>query len=331
MPSVSIIVPCYNEQETIRQLLEAIDQQTYPREDMEVVIADSFSSDNTLGEIKTFQTTSPGLKITFFENGGHSIPSALNAAIKASRGEYIIRMDAHCIPIKDYVRLCVENQDAGLGDIVGGVWEIKPKYDHWICRSIASAAAHPLGAGNAKYRIGANAGEADTVPFGSFKREVVERIGGYDEKLLSNEDYEFNTRLRKGGGKIYLDPAIRSVYFPRSSFRELARQYWRYGFWKSRMLRSYPETLLLRQAASPLFVLSLAILAPLSIFWNIARLIFTFEMALYAFIVFLGAIKVAGKQRDPSLLFGFPIAILTMHIFWGSGFLWSAFQGSHKE
>ncbi len=148
----------------------------------------------------------------------------------------------------------------GRGDNVGGVWEIQPGATTWIARSIAVAAAHPLGVGDAMYRLAATASEVDTVPFGSFRRTLIEQIGGYNESLLTNEDYEFNTRIRQANGRVWLDPSIRSVYFARSTFKELVRQYWRYGYWKWRMLRHFPDTVRWRQALPPLFVLSLVCL-----------------------------------------------------------------------
>ena len=126
-----------------------------------------------------------------------------------------------------------------------------------MAQSIAAAASHPLGVGDALYRHASKASQVDTVPFGAFKRELLALVGFFDESLLTNEDYEFNTRIRKSGGTIWLDPAIRSVYFARPTLAALARQYSRYGFWKWRMLRRYPETLRWRQGLPPLFVLSL--------------------------------------------------------------------------
>ena len=110
------------------------------------------------------------------------------------------------------------------------------------------------------YRLAAAPGAVDTVPFGAFRRSLIERIGPFDETLLTNEDYEFNTRIRQRGGTVWLDPAIRSVYFARPDLAALARQYFRYGFWKFRMLQRYPGTVRWRQALPPLFVASLVAL-----------------------------------------------------------------------
>ena len=131
---------------------------------------------------------------------------------------------------------------------VGGVWDIRPGGEGWVARSIAAAVAHRLGAGDAGYRAGARAGEVDTVPFGAFDRRWLERVGAFNEELLTNEDYEYNYRLRQAGGMIWLDPSIRCVYFARPTLSALARQYWRYGFWKAHMLTRYPRSL--RCAAS---------------------------------------------------------------------------------
>jgi len=323
MPHVSIVVPCYNEQATIRLLLEALRAQTFPRAEMEVIISDGMSTDKTREAIAAFQADSSDLAVRVVDNTLRTIPSAVNRAIEVARGSIIVRLDAHSKPYPDYVANCVNALEAGRGEIVGGVWEIHPGANTWIAQSIAVAAAHPLGVGDALYRHAKEAAEVDTVPFGAFKRELMDRIGFFDESLLTNEDYEFNTRVRKAGGRIWLDPSIRSIYFARSTLTELARQYWRYGYWKWRMLRNYPDTLRWRQALPPLFVLSLAGLLLLSILMPIARLVLIAELLLYFSIMTLGGLRAAMRQGKMFLLFGLPLAIPVMHITWGSGFLWS--------
>ncbi len=328
MPAtVSIIIPCYNEQSTIRSLLEAIYEQTYPRRDLEVVIADGLSTDRTREEIAAFAAAHPDLKIAVLDNPKRNIPAALNAALRAASGEIIVRLDAHSRPYPDYVERCVAALEAGLGENVGGVWEIRPGGPGWLAESIAAAAAHPLGVGDARYRHATRPSYADTVPFGAFKRELLALVGFFDESLLTNEDYEFNARLRAQGGKIWLDPAIRSVYFARPTLTALARQYFRYGFWKYRMLRRYPKTLRWRQALPPLFVLSLlaggllAVLRP-GLCWLVSA-----EILLYAAALSAAGLHAAWKRRKPFLAIGLPVAIAVMHLAWGSGFLWSMIKG----
>lgn len=322
-PRVSIIVPCYNEQSTIRLMLEAFRAQTFPLDQMEVVIADGMSTDGTRAEILAFQRTFPDLEVCVVDNTDRSIPSGLNRAIQSARGEIIVRFDAHSKPYPDYVANCIKAHDAGQGDNIGGVWEIHPGAQTQTANAIAAAAAHPLGVGDAMYRLAATASEVDTVPFGSYRRTLIEKIGVYNESLLTNEDYEFNTRIRKAGGRVWLDPSIRSVYFARSTFMELLRQYWRYGFWKWRMLRRYPDTLRWRQALPPLFVLSLLGLGLLAGFVPFFRWVLVTEVLIYMFVLLLAGAHAARKDRKLFLLPGLPLAISIMHIAWGSGFLWS--------
>src|SRR5258706_16067064 len=263
-PSVSVIVPCYNEEKRIHFLLDAIFAQTYPRTQIDVTIADGHSSDRTREVITDFRRAHPDLHLRVVDNHAQSIPAALNHAIEASSGEIIIRLDAHSGPYPDYVERIVAALEAGKAQNVGGVWEIHPGAETWMAKSIAVAAAHPLGVGDALYRHAREAAYVDTVPFGAWRRTLLDKIGGYDESLLANEDYEFNARIRQAGGKIWLDPSIRSIYFARSTFGSLAKQYFRYGFWKWHMLRRYPGTLRWRQALPPLFVASLVVVIPLA-------------------------------------------------------------------
>ncbi|MBL8051167.1 MAG: glycosyltransferase [Anaerolineales bacterium] len=322
-PFVSIIVPCYNEEATIQHLLNGILAQTYPRHKMEVVISDGISTDKTVQAIESFQKEHPDLQIRVVINQARTIPSGLNQAITESRGEIIIRLDAHSMPIPEYVHRCVSALQSNKGTNVGGVWEIHSGSTTWIAESISLAAAHPLGVGDAMYRLNAKAGAVDTVPFGSFYKTLIQNIGGFDETLLANEDYEFNTRVRESGGTVYLDPSIRSVYFSRSTLKQLAIQYFRYGFWKLKMLKRYPHTLRWRQALPPLFVLSLLAWVVLSLWLQVAFYILVLQLFLYFFVLGLAGVRLAFSKKKGYLIFGVPLAIATMHIAWGTGFLFS--------
>lgn len=329
-PTVSIVIPCFNEEKRIHTLLDAIFTQTYPRELLDVTIADGHSTDQTRQVIAQFQRKHPDLKIQVIDNDARTIPAGVNRAIAVSHGEIILRLDGHSAPYPDYVEKAVEALEAGKGQNVGGVWEIQPGAETWIARSIAIAAAHPLGVGDAFYRHAKQAAVVDTVPFGAWKRSLVEELGGYDESLLSNEDYEFNARIRQRGGKIWLDPAIRSRYFARPTLAALARQYWRYGFWKFQMLRRSPGTLRWRQALPPLFVLSLLGSTLLSPAWPVFGWLLAFELLTYFGILGLAGLRSTIQHRGAFLLFGLPLAITVMHTAWGSGFLWSILAGAKK-
>lgn len=320
-PFVSIIVPCYNEQATIGLLLQAIQRQTYPLERLEIVISDGMSSDGTRQEIMAFTQAHPLPQTRIVDNTRRIIPAALNRAIEAARGEIIVRLDAHCVPETDYVARCVAALEQERGDNVGGIWLIRPGGADWIARGIAAAAAHPLGVGDAQYRFTDKAQYVDTVPFGAYRRSLVGRIGPFDESLLTNEDYEFNVRVRQAGGKVWLDPAIRAVYFARPTLAGLLRQYWRYGTWKQRMLRRYPGTLRWRQAIPPFFVLSLLVGLIASLFQSAAGWLLLAGLGVYGLALLAGGIQLAIRRGDPALILSAPLAMAAMHLAWGGAFL----------
>jgi glycosyltransferase involved in cell wall biosynthesis len=323
MPKVTVIVPCFNEHRTIGLLLESILNQTFPLDDIEVVIADGMSTDGTRAILDEFSRDHSDLNLRVVDNPDRIIPAALNRAIDAAQGEVIIRLDAHSIPNPDYIERCMHVLENTGAANVGGVWMIRPSHGSWMARAIAVAAAHPLGAGDARYRTSGVAGAVDTVPFGAFRREWIEKAGPFNEALQTNEDYEFNVRLRRLGGLVWFDPSISSTYFARGDLLSLARQYARYGYWKARMLMSYPQSLRWRQILPPLFVLVIIVLGLIGLFSSAAWVLLGLQLGFYAGITFLMGLIEAIRRRDLALIPGFPLAIWTMHLTWGGSFLWS--------
>jgi len=326
MPAVafaaSIIVPCFNEQRTIGLLLQAIADQSVGPRALEVVVADGGSTDETRAVVQEFADRNPYLRVRLVDNPTRAIPAALNRAIEQARGGVIIRLDAHSIPQPDYVEQCLRVLRETQAANAGGVWEIHPGTATWIARGIAAAASHRLGAGDARYRTSGQPGPVDTVPFGAYPRSWLERVGPYDETLLTNEDYEYNVRLRQAGGIIWFDPAIRSIYFARPTLGALARQYARYGFWKARMLRRYPGTLRWRQALPPAFVLATLILGISALWIPLSRWLLGLQWALYAAAVLAAGITEAWRRRDPTLAAAMPLALAAMHMAWGGALWW---------
>jgi glycosyltransferase involved in cell wall biosynthesis len=319
-PTVSIIIPCFNEEATIGSLLDAIHRQTYPRNLVDVVIADGLSEDGTRAAVAGFRQKHPGLAVRVIDNPKRTIPAGLNLAIRDAQGEILVRLDAHSAPIPEYVERCVRDLELGKGSNVGGVWTIAPGSHGWIPEGIAAAAGHPLGAGDALYRLGGEARAVDTVPFGAFRRTLVADVGEFDESLITNEDYEFNVRIRKRGGVVWMDPEIQSTYVARSTLRALARQYWRYGYWKLRMLARDPSTLRWRQALPPLFVLSVTGLTLAGLAWRPAAIMLACILLIYVIALSAAGIQLGFSHRKPALIPGSILAFATMHVAWGAGF-----------
>ena len=156
---VSLIIPVYNGAKTIQDLLAAICEQEFPLSDLEVIISDGRSTDNTREKIAEYAKSVPELRIKVIDNPTRTRSSALNLAIGEAAGEYIMRMDAHSFPHPNYIKNCLRALVDEKGDNVGGVIQVKPANQGWIAQSIAFAAAHPLGVGDASYRTGSKARE----------------------------------------------------------------------------------------------------------------------------------------------------------------------------
>ncbi len=327
-PLISVIVPCLNEEPTIALLLEALQRQSFPSTQFEVVIADGNSTDGTRQRIAKFQLAHPHPAIRVIDNPSRAIPAGLNLAIAAARGGVILRLDAHSVPDKDYLEQSLADLKADKGWNVGGRWDIRPGSKNWIASAIALAAGHPIGIGDAQYRFSEQAQHVDTVPFGCFKKELIDQIGPFDESLQANEDYEFNARIRAAGGQVWLNPAIRSVYFARAKFSALMKQYSRYGYWKWRMIQRFPTTLRWRQALPPLFVLGL-FLGPLLVFvWPWAKMVWLSAVVSYVTLLALVGIQITFQTKDLRNLVGVPAAIFIMHSSYGSAFLWSIIRST---
>ena len=140
----------------------------------------------------------------------------------------------------------------------------------------------------------------------------------FDDDLIRNQDYELNIRLRDNGGLIWFDPKLEVIYRPRPSLGALWKQYFEYGFWKRRVIRMHPGSTRLRQLAPPLFVVALIVSAVLAFSpWPRFGLVVPI---LYAAVLLTGTLAQLIRGRDSAAL-GMPIAVMTMHLAWGLGFL----------
>lgn len=316
-PFVSVIMPVYNEGNFIETSLGALLNQTYPSEKMEIIIADGISTDSTREKIEKLKKTT-SISIQIVDNPKKIAPSGLNAAIRAAKGEMIVRVDGHCEVDKDYVENCVHhllaNEAAGVGGPIETIGETT------VAQAIALAMSSKFGVGGSAFRtINDRSMFVDTVAFPGYTRKIIETVGLFNEELVRNQDDEYNYRIRKMGGKILLSPDIRSRYYSRSSFKSLWRQYFQYGYWKIRVLQLHPRQMSLRQFIPFLFVLSLLLTSILSIFSIYGRFSFLFVIGSYLFANLMAAIITAKSKIILIPLLSLSFAIL--HFSYGLGFL----------
>ena len=308
-PSVSVLIPARNAEATIEAALDSVLSQDYDGP-VEVIVADGSDTPATSELVRRRYPT-----VRLVPNPERTIGFGSNAALRAATGEVIARCDAHTMLPPGYLRRAVETLARTGAANVGG--RQRPAGAGLFERAVSMAMTSPLGAGDARHRIGGAEGPADTVYLGVFRREALDAVGGYDPGLERNGDYELNWRLRSRGETVWFDPGLDVAYRPRGTLRSLARQYFDYGRWKRIVLRRHPASVRWRQIASPAIVLSLAgglALALAGVPWPVQALLSAYVLAIGG----VAAVMVF-RQRDPAA-FLVPLVLAAMHLAWGSGF-----------
>ena len=318
-PLVSVVLPVRNEGPHIQPCLERLLSQDYPAAAVEILVIDGRSDDDTVDRVREVQQRHPDADLRLLDNPQRTVPHALNLGIRAARGDVIVRMDGHAVPSPDYLSTCVAALERSGAANVGGVVVARgaTPFGH----AVALVTQHPLGAGDARYRIGGEAGDVDTVPFGAFRRDLFRRVGLFDESLVRNQDYEFNVRVRSHGERVYFDPAIRFAYTPRGNVRSLWSQYFQYGWWKVETVRRHPRSLRWRQLLPPAFFLGTGLAAVLAPWWSPAA--WALAVATVAYVGTVGAVatRIARVPATPVMV---ALAFAVIHAAWSLGFLLNA-------
>jgi len=326
-PFTTIIIPAYNEQDYIGICLKSLVEQDYDKKAIEILVVDGISSDASRRIVREWGQKYAYIKL--LDNPKRATAAGVNVGIRAAQGDVIIILGAHSFIAPDFLgesRDCLQKSGA---DCVGG--PLRYVGESSLAKTISLAMASPFGVGNAYFRYSTKAQFVDTLAFGAYKKAVFDRIGLFDENLIANEDYDLNYRIRKTGGKIFLSPTIKSFYFNQASFAGLWKQYFRYGFWKVRMLCKYPESIAIRQAVPPVFVLSLLLIISLSLFFQPFIYLFLAIISTYLICSLTTSLHIASKQgwrHFPRL----PLVFLYLHLGWGSGFLYGLTKwGAHLK
>jgi succinoglycan biosynthesis protein ExoA len=315
-PTVSVIVPCRNERDSIETCLRSILAQDTPAGGFEVVVADGLSDDGTREILKRLEADNSSVRVV--DNPAGIVSTGLNEAIEAAKGQIIVRMDAHTEYASDYLRQCVTILEETGADNVGGPW-IAKGYGS-IGEAIAAAFQSHFCMGGARSHNQNYQGLVDTVYLGCWRRGVFDRVGFFDENLVRNQDDEFNLRLTRAGGKIWQSSRIRSWYNPRGSLRALFRQYMQYGYWKIPVIQKHKIPASVRHVIPGVFVLSLVMLPLMSLLWAAAGWFWLAIVGVYS-ICNLAASGVTAARRGYRLLPFLPFVFAVYHIAYGYGFL----------
>ena len=316
-PFISLLLPIRNEEVYIPACINSLRAQDYPAGRVEILVADGMSTDHTRQIVTDWMQQDRRVRI--YNNPQQIVPTGLNLLIPQAKGDILIRVDGHCVLASDYVSKCVRHLLNGDVDGVGG--PMHSIGQDLISQATAIAMSSKFGVGNSSFRTETGQTKlADTVPFPAYTREIIEKVGLYDEELVRNQDDEYNYRIRKAGGKILLAEDVHSDYFSRGSFAKLWRQYFQYGFWKVRVFQKHPRQMSPRQFVPPLFVLALLSAAVLAfaVPWGWYALVGLLGVYLFAC---LAAAFFYGKGQKTVVVLLLPLAYTIIHTSYGLGFL----------
>jgi succinoglycan biosynthesis protein ExoA len=321
-------MPVRNEERHLAESVARVLEQEYDGE-FELVLAVGPSRDQT--EEIAWQLAAADPRITVVHNPSGKIASAMNAAIKAARHDVITRIDGHAMLPNRYlttaVRTLVETGAADVGGVMAaeGVTPFQ--------QAVAWCMTSSIGMGSAANHVGGEAGPADTVYLGVYRRDAIERAGGYDETMIVAEDWELNYRIRVGGGLIWFTPALRVTYRPRATLYTLAHQHFRYGRWRRVVARRYPETVNKRYLAPPVATAASIAGAALGVIGAVGLAVDASQYVKYlvfGFVVpagYLAGVTAAAvllaRELPPLVRARVPVVLATMHMTWGLGFLTS--------
>jgi len=322
MSKISIIIPCLNEEKYIDSCIDSIlNSNLY---DYELIFIDGGSSDKTVEIIKTYQKDNRRIKLLF--NPKKFTPISMNMGVKVSTGEYIFIISAHAKYEDNYFITLVKYIKELNANCVGGVLLTEIKNSNKKSNSIKEILSHKFGVGNADFRTGSSEiKEVDTVAFGCYSKETFEKYGLYDERLIRNQDIELNKRIINGGGKIYLIPDVKCIYYARENFTDLAKNNFANGKWNI-LTAYYTKTLnslSLRHFIPLLFLLSLLVPLFLSIFIPKFAYVTLFSLSSYLALVIIMSFKLRDKKNS---FFYLIMSFFTLHFSYGIGSLMGIFS-----
>lgn len=290
---VTIIIPVRNEEKNITCCIESIFRQSISLEQLQVVFVDGVSNDRTKEILSQYKEKYPET-ILLLENPQKIVPTAMNIGIDATDSPYIIRLDAHSEYSEDYIEECIKTIEETGADNVGGLALTKGEGN--IGEAFAQVLSSKFGVGNSGFRTGARSGYVDTVPFGTYKRETFEKYGKYDERLVRNQDYELNYRIRKNGGKIYLNSDIRLHYICKNTLKGILKQSYENGKWNIITMKLCPGSMSTRHFIPFAFLLSLILLTVGGYVWHPVFYLLAAEVGLYTLLDIIFSIINCEKQ-----------------------------------
>lgn len=307
-------MPVLNEETHLRTaVLSIFKQNGVKKGDIEVILAIGPSTDGTKQVAEGLKADYP---VIIVDNPTGKTPSGLNLAIKAAKNDVIVRVDAHSELSPDYTKDALEILNETGAANVGGV--MKAIGTTPLQQAVAFAYGSRFGLGGGTYHVGGSAGPSDSVYLGVFRKEILEKLGGFNEKMIRGQDWELNLRIRESGEQVWFDPRLEVTYYPRSSLRKLTKQFFDTGAWRAQLTKSHINRANLRYFAPPVLVLATAI----GLVGSLAGFLGLFGLIpLITYLLGVGLISLSAKGLSLKAKLALLLALPTMHFSWGSGFI----------
>lgn len=322
---VAIVVPTLNEERFIASCLDSLIAQSYPIEQMDVMVVDGGSKDRTREIVGEYNTKYPNIRL--LDNSERIQSIAFNIGVENSDAPYIVRLDAHALYDKDYVKKCIEGlQVDGKRGNVGGRCIILPYNNSLWAKTNAILNYSRFGIGGSAFRVGTKAGIADSVPFGAFPRSIVEKVGGMREDLPRAEDNEYNSRIRKAGYDVFFDPGIVSSYYARPTLKASCEQMFANGESIGHLFYVDRDSIGLRHIVPLVFVLGLFWGTIGSLIWPSIFYLLMVGLSLYLLCDIAASLK-AVKEHGWKYFFPLMIMFFLVHFSYGSGTIKGFFTG----
>jgi len=313
-----VVVPAKNEQAHIRSCLESLLVQSIASGSFEVIAVDGSSQDQTASIISELRKTNPNLLL--LENEAGITPIGMNLGIRKAQGSVIVIAGAHSTYPKNFLEKSLEYLDKTGADVVGGPVRTVASGNSVAARLTSVILSSPFGVGDSQFRTSTKSGYVDSVPFGAYTREIIGRVGLFNERLSRNQDNDLSARVRSAGGKIFLTPELTVLYHASGSLRQLFRKAYKSSQWHFVTMQENRESMSARHFAPLAFLGVLASLLGASLITSSALLGLGLIAGIYFSLGFGFALSRAQELRSKGILL-FPCVCMAFHLAYGAGTL----------
>lgn len=313
---LSFIIVALNASAALDKSLISLIKQDYPHENIEVILVDSVSSDNTKKMMLDFQKNEKSFaRVVVKDNPGKYLACGWNVALKEVTGDIVLRVDAHTEFPEDFISKnveCIKGGEFICGGRVISILEDNSQLNRVMLQSENSM----FGGGFSFFRRGQTCKYTSTLAFAAYKKETFDAVGPYNERLIRTEDNDMHYRMQEAGYKFFFNPEIVSYRYCRNSFSKLLRQKFLNGYWVGLTMGVQPKAFSIFYFVPLFFVLGLIFFSGLTIYTATPLIVY---LIAYSIVLIASLIIAIVKEGFYSALLLLPFILLSLHVSYGIG------------